>query len=139
MSPGTAFLPVLPDPAGEPAKVRRVAFVSGKHYYALAKEREARGGIAGTEVGLVRVEALSPFPAGEIRAELARYGKGTDFVWAQEEHRNAGAWSFVAPRFENVVGVRVRYAGRGVHATPATGVGEVHAREAKEIVDAVFS
>jgi len=31
-----------------------------------------------------------------------------DFVWCQEEHRNAGGWSFVGPRFQNVVGVKVR-------------------------------
>ena len=30
-----------------------------------------------------------------------------DFVWSQEEHRNMGAWSFVAPRFENILGKKV--------------------------------
>ena len=30
-----------------------------------------------------------------------------EFIWSQEEHRNMGAWSFVAPRFENLVGVKV--------------------------------
>ena len=31
----------------------------------------------------------------------------SDFVWAQEEHRNQGAWNFVNTRFENVVGIKV--------------------------------
>ncbi len=31
----------------------------------------------------------------------------TDFVWSQEEHRNQGAWTFVSPRFENIIGVKV--------------------------------
>ena len=30
-----------------------------------------------------------------------------EFVWSQEEHRNMGPWSFVAPRFENLIGVKV--------------------------------
>lgn len=32
----------------------------------------------------------------------------SEFVWSQEEHRNMGAWSFVSPRFENILGVKVR-------------------------------
>ena len=32
-----------------------------------------------------------------------------EFVWNQEEHQNMGAWTFVRPRFENLVGCRVRY------------------------------
>lgn len=31
----------------------------------------------------------------------------SDFVWSQEEPRNMGAWSFVKPRFENLIGKRV--------------------------------
>ena len=31
----------------------------------------------------------------------------TEYIWAQEEHRNMGAWSFVSPRFENLVGCKV--------------------------------
>lgn len=29
------------------------------------------------------------------------------FVWSQEEHRNMGAWSFVRPRFEFLIGKQV--------------------------------
>lgn len=36
-----------------------------------------------------------------------------DFIWSQEEHRNMGAWSFVSPRFENILGKKVQY---GRHA-----------------------
>lgn len=31
----------------------------------------------------------------------------SEFVWSQEEARNAGAWSFVRPRFENALGISV--------------------------------
>lgn len=32
----------------------------------------------------------------------------TAYVWSQEEHRNMGAWTFVQPRFENLIGKKVR-------------------------------
>jgi len=136
MSSGTSFLPVLPDITAIPSRVTRVIFVSGKHFYALDKERTAR---KAESVAIVRVESLCPFPAGELQAELTRYPSATDVVWCQEEHRNAGAWSFVAPRFEGLVGRRVRYVGREVGATPATGVGQIHSEEAAKIIDKAFA
>ena len=50
---GTSFLPVLSDPVADPAMVKRLIFLSGKHYYTLAKERENRGL---NDVALVRLE-----------------------------------------------------------------------------------
>ena len=43
MAPGTSFQPVLPDPAADPAKVKKVVFVTGRLYYVLDKERQDRG------------------------------------------------------------------------------------------------
>ena len=31
----------------------------------------------------------------------------SEYMWSQEEHKNMGAWFFVAPRFENLVGQKV--------------------------------
>ena len=67
-----------------------------------------------------------------------RYPQATEFIWSQEEHRNSGAWSFVAPRFENLVGVKLKYVGRSPLATPAVAVGERHKAEAEEVVFAPF-
>ena len=30
-----------------------------------------------------------------------------EFLWCQEEHRNMGAWSFINPRFQNLLNVKV--------------------------------
>jgi len=44
MLPGTMFRPVLPDPTvKDPQNVTRLVFMTGKHYYALDKERQTRG------------------------------------------------------------------------------------------------
>jgi len=43
MLPGTMFRPVLPDQVvKEGQKVTRVVFMTGKHFYAIEKERESR-------------------------------------------------------------------------------------------------
>ncbi|XP_022787168.1 probable 2-oxoglutarate dehydrogenase E1 component DHKTD1, mitochondrial [Stylophora pistillata] len=105
MGPGTHFKPVLGDDIVNSALVRRVVFCSGKHYYALAKQREATQSL---DTAIIRLESLCPFPAEMIRQELKKFPKAKEFVWSQEEQRNMGAWSFVSPRFENILGVKVK-------------------------------
>ncbi|XP_061173979.1 2-oxoadipate dehydrogenase complex component E1-like [Saccostrea echinata] len=136
MAPGTTFLPVFGDPDVSAKKVTKVIFCSGKHYYTLVKERE---NLKLQNVALIRLESLCPFPAAEIQVELNKFSNATDFVWSQEEHRNMGAWSFMSPRFENVLGKKLRYAGRDHLGTPATGIGQIHQAEAKSILQQTFS
>lgn len=62
-----------------------------------------------------------------------------EFVWSQEEHQNCGAWSFVQPRFANLIGIRnLSYAGRSVLCQPAVGVGQVHQREIAQLMEMTF-
>ncbi len=49
-----------------------------------------------------------------------------------------GAWSFVSPRFRNLVGVDPSYRGRRELCQPAVGVGQEHQREAAYVVEAAF-
>ena len=51
-----------------------------------------------TDTAFVRLEQLCPFPAQELQDVLKIYPNVKKFVWSQEEHRNAGAWTFVRPR-----------------------------------------
>lgn len=78
--------------------------VAGKVYYDVTKAR----GQLGKEgsVAVARVEQLSPFPYDLIRAECAKY-PNAQIVWAQEEHKNMGAWDYVHPRFNTLFRVRV--------------------------------
>jgi 2-oxoglutarate dehydrogenase E1 component len=68
----------------------------------------------------------------------------TDLVWAQEEPKNNGAWSFAEPLIECCLGegghagLRPRYAGRAASASPATGLAKRHvAEQAALIADAL--
>lgn len=118
------------------AKIKRVVICSGKVYYDLLAERDARGQ---DDTYLLRVEQLYPVPKQSLAAELARF-KGAEFVWCQEEPKNQGAWSFIEPELEAIlteVGAkttRARYAGRKASASPATGLASRHKYEQETLV-----
>ncbi|WP_018045793.1 2-oxoglutarate dehydrogenase E1 component [Methylobacterium sp. 88A] len=109
-------------------KVRRVVLCSGKVYYDLYDEREKRGV---NDVYLMRVEQLYPFPLKALANEMARF-RNAEVVWCQEEPKNMGAWSFVDPYLEWVLGQaqsqvkRARYVGRPASASTAVGLLSKH-------------
>ncbi|NKX72080.1 2-oxoglutarate dehydrogenase E1 component, partial [Rhodobacteraceae bacterium R_SAG1] len=80
-------------------KIKRVVLCSGKVYYDLLEERDARGI---DDVYLMRIEQYYPFPAISLVKELERF-KGAEMVWCQEEPKNQGAWSFIEPNIEWVL------------------------------------
>jgi 2-oxoglutarate dehydrogenase E1 component len=130
------FRDVIDDPV-DATGIRRVVFCTGKLYYDLARRRAEAGKDA--EVALVRVEQLHPWPADELRRVVARYRPNdVEWVWAQEESQNMGAWTFVAPRLRDLLGEDVQYVGRGASASPATGSHAVHEREQHELVEAAI-
>jgi 2-oxoglutarate dehydrogenase E1 component len=126
------FQEVLGDPAADPGQVRRVVLCSGKVYYDLFKQRLQD---EVSDVALVRVEQLYPFPEQQLQRVLGRYRRAREWVWAQEESQNMGAWHFIEPRLR-ALGREVRYVGRDASASPATGSQQVHKREQKELVEA---
>ena len=87
----------------------------------------------------MRIEQLYPFPARALITELSRFADA-EIVWAQEEPKNMGAWSFVEPNIEWVLQhtgsrvVRPRYVGRAASAATATGLASKHSQEQKTLV-----
>ncbi|AHM04102.1 2-oxoglutarate dehydrogenase E1 component [Roseibacterium elongatum DSM 19469] len=118
-------------------KIRRVVISSGKVYFDLLEERDARGI---DDVYLLRLEQFYPFPALSLMKELGRF-KEAEIVWCQEEPKNQGAWSFVEPNLEWVLGrigathARPRYAGRAASASPATGLASQHKSQQAALVN----
>ena len=110
------------------AEIKRVVMCSGKVYYDLLEERDARGL---DDVYLLRVEQFYPFPALSLVKELERF-KQAEMVWCQEEPKNMGSWSFIDPYLEWVLAhidakyQRVRYTGRPASASTATGLMSRH-------------
>ena len=120
------------------AKVKRVIACSGKVYYDLVKKREESGA---TDVAIVRVEQLYPFPHKAFAAELKKYSKATDIVWCQDEPQNQGAWFFIQHNIhENMLaGQKLGYAGRPASASPACGYAHLHVEQQKNLVEAAFA
>ncbi len=116
-----SFQPLIPDATVDPKKVTRVVLCSGKVYYDLLEARGDDG-----KVALVRFEQLYPMPIAELQAELGRYSKKVELVWAQEEPRNMGAWTIIDETLPEVLGREVPYAGRPRSAAPATGSPKKH-------------
>ncbi|KAK2717942.1 2-oxoadipate dehydrogenase complex component E1-like [Artemia franciscana] len=131
MSSSSSFKPVIGDETVSPQKVTKVIFVCGKHYYALADQREKRGI---DDIAIIRVEELCPFPTVHLQGELKKYPKAQYFIWNQEEPRNMGAWSFVSPRFENLVGKKLDFVGRKELPAPAVGIGLLHKKEVENLL-----
>ncbi len=118
-------------------KMKRVVLCSGKVYFDLLEERDARGL---NDVYLLRVEQFYPFPAKSLIGELGRF-KNADVVWCQEEPKNQGAWSFIEPNIEWVLSQvdgkaeRAAYVGRGASASVATGLASAHKSQQQTLVD----
>jgi 2-oxoglutarate dehydrogenase E1 component len=143
-----AFQAVLDDPrrAETPEAVTRLVLCSGKLAVELdsSPQREEAA-----DVAIARVERLAPFPDEEITRVLARYPNLTEIVWAQEEPRNMGAWTYIEPRLRELLqgqgqGDRIerplplRYAGRPERASPAEGSLDRHGAEQARIIQAAL-
>ena len=136
-----SFQPALDDPARSPVprEVKRLVLCSGKLYYDLAAARA--NGTPAKHAAIVRVEELYPWPHEEIARIIDRYGGIEEVVWAQEEPRNMGAWSFVWPRLRASTGnaIPIRYIGRPERASPAEGYHTAHAEQQARIVTVVLA
>ena len=121
--------------------IRRVVLCSGKVYYDLLEEREKRGI---DDVYLLRVEQLYPFPLKSLVTALSRF-KNADIMWCQEEPKNMGAWFFVEPYLEWVLGQvggkakRARYVGRPASASTAAGTMSKHLAQLKAFLEEAFA
>ena len=116
------FKPVIDDAeVSARASVKRIVLCSGKVYYDLVDTRKKSGAEG---VAILRLEQFYPFPAELLSKLVADYPQATELVWAQEEPRNMGGWTFVEPRLEGLLPQfgRPRYAGRTASASPATGL-----------------
>ena len=122
-------------------KIKRVVMCSGKVYYDLLEERDARGI---DDIYLMRFEQFYPFPAHSAVKELERF-KNADMVWCQEEPKNQGGWTFMEPNLEWVLGriqaenTRPLYVGRPASASPATGLAAAHKQQQQALIDAALT
>ena len=129
--PGATTVKLVPDD-----KIKRVILCTGKVYFDLMEEREKRNE---TRIQMLRIEQLYPFPEAALAQELRRFPKA-EIIWCQEEPKNQGAWTFIAPRIEETIaelgGKWVpRYVGRPEYASTAAGLMSQHNAELQAFLD----
>jgi len=113
--------------------VTKMVFCTGKFYYDLLEEREK---LDRTDIALIRLEQLFPLHLDKIQEIINRYPNVQNYVWAQEEPKNMGAWSYMLERFNLV---KLEVAARDYAAAPAPGSSARDKRRQQRVIDSVFN
>ena len=129
---GGEFQEVIDDTLN-PKNVKKLVFCMGKFYYDLLEEREI---LEREDIALVRIEQLFPLHLEKIQKVIDRYPNIEEYIWAQEEPRNMGAWGYMLQRFE-LVTLKVR--SRKYYAVPAAGSSTRFKKRHRAVIDSVFN
>ncbi len=122
-------------------KAKKLVLCSGRIYYDLFEERENH---KSSDVYLLRVEQLYPFPEKGLIKELTRHKNIKEIVWCQEEPKNMGAWTYMRENIEelfdkiDIKNKRIKYIGRAASASTATGLMANHKAQLTDIFKKVF-
>ena len=127
-----SFQEIIDDNDVKVDSVTRLVFCSGKIYYDLLERKQE---LEATDVALVRIEQLYPFPEEKVAAIIKKYSSTLLTLWVQEEPENMGAWTYIRNKMSeyNIVPVA-----RLASASPATGLAKLHTVGQNEIIDKVF-
>jgi len=128
-----SFQMLIDDAEVKAEQIKSLVFVTGKFYYDLLEERE---NLERKDVALVRIEQLFPLPKEEIKAIISKYINAEEIVWAQEEPRNMGAYSYLLLHLEETRTWRA--ATRRLYSAPAAGSSTRSKRRHKGVIDFVF-
>lgn len=123
------------DDTTPPKKADRVIFCSGKIYYDLLAHREENNI---KDTAIIRLEQLYPLDKETLSSLIKKYNKAKSFVWCQEEPKNMGAWTYIAPELTELLGQTPSYVGRKPSASPATGSLTMHKKEQASILQESF-
>ena len=95
-------------------------------------EREA---LNRDDVALVRIEQLFPLHEAKLQEVIAKYKHVENYVWAQEEPKNMGAWSHMVQRMDLV---KLEVCSRPYSSVPAPGSSTRDKARQKRVINAVF-
>jgi 2-oxoglutarate dehydrogenase E1 component len=126
------FQETIGDTYADPKKVKKVLLCTGKVYYELyeRQQKEKR-----TDVAIIRLEQMHPFPQDQIDKHLEKYGNAKIY-WVQEEPFNMGGWTFMLRMYKGTK--RLEVIARESSASPSTGFSKIHAQEQAEIIRRAF-
>ncbi len=129
------FREVLDDPGvTDRDAVRRVILATGKVGLDVLNARTKAGR---SDVAVVRVEQLHPWPEEQILSAVAGYERAAEVVWLQEEPANMGAANFVRDRLDAMFesDYAVSRVSRVASGSPATGSHAMHELEQDDLLE----
>jgi 2-oxoglutarate dehydrogenase E1 component len=127
------FQEILDDPnVADKKAIKTLVFCTGKVYYDIIEKREELGR---KDVAVVRLEQLFPLAIEQIKEIIASYPNVDDYVWAQEEPKNMGAYSFMLMNFDLV---KLRLASPKAYSAPAAGSYERSKKRQKNAIAMIF-
>jgi 2-oxoglutarate dehydrogenase E1 component len=127
------FQEILDDPnATDKKAIKTLVFCTGKVYYDIIAKREELGR---NDVAVVRLEQLFPLATDQIKAIIDSYPNADDYVWAQEEPKNMGAYSYMLMNFDLV---KLRLASPKAYSAPAAGSYERSKKRQANAIAMVF-
>jgi len=125
------------DDAAHPKQATKIVLCSGRFYYDLWNQRAKLK--QETTVALIRVEQLYPLNKEAIEKMISSYRAAKEYIWAQEEPSNMGAWTYIAPHLNSLVpSHEMLFVGRERSASPATGFHSRHDFEHANLLKQVF-
>jgi 2-oxoglutarate dehydrogenase E1 component len=126
------FKLIIDDELPDREQVERVVLCSGKIYYDLIDERNHQ---KQTNVAIIRIEQLYPFPKQQLVDILEFYPNMKQLVWCQEEAINQGAWDSIKHRFRAYDYAEVYCVSRPIAAAPAVGTFREHQAQQRRVID----
>jgi 2-oxoglutarate dehydrogenase E1 component len=130
-----SFRTIIEDELSISDKSPHVVMMSGKVYYDVI-EAIKKAGL--TNVKVIRIEQLYPFPQFELKKALRDLQPRT-VTWVQEEPQNMGAWSYIEPYIRGKLDSNPLYIGRPVAASTAAGSNKRHVKEQQQILSELIA
>ena len=118
-------------------QVKRLVLCSGKVYVdSVQHERRA----AAPRWRSAAWSSCIRFPKAALTERARRLSVAAGVVWLQEEPENMGAWEFMRPRLDELVGdaVPLRYIGRARNSSPSEGSAAWHQLNQKALASLAF-
>ena len=128
-----SFQELIDDSNAVSSKIDTVVLCSGKFYYDLIEEYEKNNS---QNMAFIRLEQLYPFPNHQLKSVVIKYGKESQYIWAQEEPENMGPWSYILRKWKFT---NIRCLSRNESGSPASGSPKVHEIRHQEIINNVMS
>lgn len=129
------FYEIIADPQ-TPERVDTVLLCSGKIYHELQAEKQQH---QRDDVAIIRIEQLYPLREDLLTEIMRPLAGARRLLWVQEEPRNMGAWSFIAPQLARILDRWPDYCGRPEAPAPAGGSHRQFKLEQQRIIESALA